>query len=195
MRTPTIFLIIFALTALSIRPESSHACERPLTLQGKGGLELPGMLSIPCGVPNDEIEKVVILIHGSGPMGMNSDLTDATRDKQENPLFQNVSGTLMKEGFAVIRYDKRSHVWKTRIEKDPKVAQDPALADLPKKLYAYLISDVKQAIAWSKKYLKNAQNTLLGHSQGAYIAQKPPITTRMLRAWPCGGSTLPAWEP
>ena len=170
MRSPTIFLIVFALTALSISPESSHACERPLTLQGKGGLELPGMLSIPCGVPNDEVEKVVILIHGSGPMNMNSDLTDATRDKKANPLFQNVSGALMKEGFAVIRYDKRSHVWRTRIQKDPKVAHDPALADLPKKLYSYLISDVKQAIAWSKKYLKNAQITLMGHSQGAYIA-------------------------
>ena len=170
MRNQITSLTLLAFLTLLHVPASSLACERPLTLKGKGGLELPGMLSIPCGVENEDIDKVVILIHGSGPVDMNADLTASTRDKKENLLFKNVSSALMKEGFAVIRYDKRSHVWLTKIQKDPKVAQDPALADLPKKLYAYLISDVKQAIGWSKKNLPNAKIALLGHSQGSYIA-------------------------
>ncbi len=170
MRTHIIFLTLLTLLALLTLSTSSLACERPLTLKGQGGLDLPGMLSIPCGLANEDVEKAVILIHGSGPVDMNADLTASTRDNKENLLFKNVSGALMKEGFAVIRYDKRLHVWRTKIQKDPKVAQDPALADLPKKLYSYLISDVKQAIAWSKKYLPNAQIALLGHSEGTYIA-------------------------
>ena len=170
MRIHTIFLTFFTIIVVLWLPHTSQACERPMTLQGKDGLSLPGMLSIPCGVENDAVEKVVILVHGAGPLDMNADLTDSTRGNQENLLFRDVSGALMKQGFAVIRYDKRSHVWRTKFLHDPKAARDPALVDLPKNLYAHLISDVKQAIAWSKKYLKNAQIALLGHSQGAYIA-------------------------
>jgi pimeloyl-ACP methyl ester carboxylesterase len=165
----------------NLAPSPAQACERPLTLNATGNLKLEGMLTIPCGLENDDVTHAVVLVHGSGPSDMDGNVTAVTRDQKKNLLLKGISSALMKEGFAVIRYHKRSYQWQRLIQKDPKLATSAKLKDFQANAYKHLLADVESAVQWAQTNLKNAQVTLLGHSQGTFLALQAAHTNKTIK--------------
>ena len=63
------------------------------------GFKLTAKIEVPENLTTDTVKSAIILVHGSGPQNL---------DGTELHLFQHIARALRKEGFATLRYNKRS---------------------------------------------------------------------------------------
>lgn len=142
--------------------------EKAFVHKSYDGFKLPAKWMLPKGKTLKNVGRVVILIHGSGPQSMDLDLTKATKGGKKNLVFFDMSKALVKRGFGVLRYDKRTYVLNRAFaNKNPKAMT--MLKAFRKKPLSSLVNDVKSLAAMVKKQSPKAQITLLGVSQGTYV--------------------------
>ena len=79
--------------------------EKPVTIGAGTAWELPGTLTLPVG--KDPLPAVV-LVHGSGA-------NDRDETQGPNKPFQDLAWGLASQGIAVLRYDKRTHVYPGKV--------------------------------------------------------------------------------
>lgn len=140
-------------------------------IQCDDGLEIQGVVDLPKGRNAQEIERVIILVHGSGSHSMDVDLTVVTHQRQENLLFKTIGRSLAREDFAVIRYNKRNYqiVQWMKDEEKKEAAKELAktLRENPLKCF---VEDVKSIVSKASVDFPNAEIYLLGHSEGTYVS-------------------------
>ena len=119
-----------------------------------GDCEFRGTLSMP---KEPGRYPAGIIIHGSGSHNRNLDFT--TPDGRKIHPYQDIAEHLSKEGFAVLRYDKRSYLC-TKTMINPEATPD------------IFIDDAKTALDFLAGRKEAAKDKLfiIGHSQGANFA-------------------------
>lgn len=124
--------------------------ERELTV-GDGGWKLPGTLTVPGG--GGGAVAGVVLVHGSGPL-------DRDETVGANKPFRDLAEGLASRGIAVLRYEKRTKVYASRMGamKDLTVEQET-------------VEDATKAAALLRQQPEVASRRvfLLGHSLGGYV--------------------------
>ncbi len=132
-------------------PERFH--EREVQV-GHGKWVLPGTLSIPQG---EGPFPAVVLVHGSGP-------ADKDETIPPNKPFRDLAWGLASQGIAVLRYEKRTQVYKreTSSELDTFTVKEET------------IDDALEAVALLRAQPEiDAQRIfVLGHSLGGYLAPR-----------------------
>ncbi|GCE28955.1 hypothetical protein KDA_44390 [Dictyobacter alpinus] len=130
------------------RPEAFQEQEIQV---GTGEWALPGTLSLPVGTGPF---PAVVLVHGSGP---------ADRDETipPNKPFRDLAWGLASKGIAVLRYEKRTHVYGDKlVALNAKITvQEETIED------ALLALEVLQ----KRPEIDQQQLYLLGHSLGGYL--------------------------
>lgn len=127
------------------------------------GVELPGVFEPSDGFARETAPKIAVLLHGSGPNDRDEDLTAVSDPASPCLFFRDLSAALRKAGVSVLRYDKRSFVYK----KSPK---SPGLAAYLAHPLEATLSDAALAVAWARRRSPKARVVLVGHSEGAYLA-------------------------
>ncbi len=133
------------------------------------GFALAGKLAYPAGVTDANAARVVILIHGSGPQGMDSDLSAASAGKP-NCFFCDIRDGLVKKQFVVLRYNKRSFEINQLARKDRAYVKSPALKAFMENPLKYFVDDARSLVSWAQKKMPKAKIYLAGFSQGTYVA-------------------------
>jgi len=87
--------------------------EKDITVH-TGTFSLPGKLTLPSNASPETIAAtpVLIMVHGSGPNGMDEQIGP-------NRLFKEIACALSHKGIAVLRYDKRTFTYGNDAFKDP----------------------------------------------------------------------------
>lgn len=140
-----------------------------VTFTGLGDFRLPGRVTVPGDVSDAAVERVVVLIHGSGPQDMDEDLTTLTEGGQPNRVFEILASALVGEGFATVQYDKRSYVVRQILETDLAYMETPEFAAFDDDALRYLVEDAAAVARQARERFPAARIHLLGHSQGTYI--------------------------
>lgn len=114
-------------------------------------LELKGTLLIP---ENDNLKKLVIFIHGSGP-------NDRDETIFENKPFKNIAESLYEKGIASYRFDKKTF-------SNPESFNDESTID------DEVTNDILNVINYFKNdnQFSNYEIIILGHSLGAYLTPR-----------------------
>jgi len=158
--------ILFAcLASVSV---NANAVEAEIQLKAHDGLVLHGKQAWE-GDENRATRRVVILVHGSGPQNMDVDVKDATINSEYNPFFRDLSDALVKKGFTVIRYNKRTYELNKLAGKDGSFKQSDIYKDTISKPLSSFTEDVKSWVDYVKTRFKGSEIYLLGHSQGSNI--------------------------
>jgi|GEM_PF-692279 len=156
-------------TMVWLLASSAWAGEVAFTHKSYGNYPIPAKLALPGKETNKTIKRVVLLVHGSGPSNMDADLTKATKGGKQNLLFRDLRDGLLKEGFGVLRYHKRSFLVGQALRKKAPGALK-GLKDLKKESLKILVEDAKSFVGYIRKNCPNAKVYILGASQGTYIA-------------------------
>jgi len=116
-----------------------------------------------------DVTRVIVLIHGSGQHDMDEELSAVSAGKK-NPFFADVSAALVKKGFAVIRYNKRSYQWTKTAEKDTAFVKSKKFRKFTEDPLKYFVEDAAWFAGFAAKTFPKAKVYLLGHSEGTYVA-------------------------
>lgn len=165
-----VHLSVLVLLTPGPRLAAAQSIEEPFPIVASDGFEMDGLVSLPAHDGNTHVERVVILLHGSGPQSMDEDLTAVTKDGEQNLFFKELSDTLSAAGFAVVRYHKRSYQANVRAQEDPAYARSETLQAFAANPLKYFVEDAAQAVRQARERFPDARIYLLGHSQGSYIA-------------------------
>ncbi|MBI5595583.1 MAG: alpha/beta fold hydrolase [Elusimicrobia bacterium] len=130
------------------------------------GIGLPGLFEPADGFAEDAAPKVAVLLHGSGPNDRDEDLTAVSDPASPCLFFRDLSAALRRAGVSVVRYDKRSFVYKNT----PKALVTPAFAAYKARPLEGTLSDAALAVAWARARAPKARIVLVGHSEGSYLA-------------------------
>jgi alpha-beta hydrolase superfamily lysophospholipase len=135
------------------KPDSFR--ERELTV-GEGEWKLPGTLSVPVGKGPF---SGLVLVHGSGTQAGDRDETVFA-----NKVFKDIAEGLSSRGIAVLRYDKRTRVYASKLmgnTKDLTVQQET-------------VEDAVKAAALLRKQpeIDPQRVFVLGHSLGGYVGPR-----------------------
>lgn len=155
--------IIFSLISL-IAP--AYPAQAAPVVKSFDGYELEYTIDYP---EVKDASMVIVLIHGSGQHDMDEDLSAVSAGKK-NPFFADVSGALVKKGFAVIRYNKRSYQWMKTAEKDPAFVKSKGFKKFTEDPLGYFVKDAAAFAGFAAKTFPKAKVYLLGHSEGTYVA-------------------------
>lgn len=132
---------------------------------GLPGWKLPGTITIPQGVGPF---PALLLVHGSGP-----------NDRDETVLahkpFKDLAWGLATKGIAVLRYDKRTHVYGLKISTSEDITQFTVETEV--------IIDALQALQFLRQHphIDPQKIFLLGHSLGGYLAPEIALRDGKLR--------------
>lgn len=133
------------------QPERFHEQEVQI---GHGAWVLPGTLTLPQG---DGPFAGVVLVHGSGPQ-------DRDETIPPNKPFRDLAWGLASQGIAVLRYEKRTHVYGDRMkrERDTLTVKEET------------IDDALEAVALlrARPEIDAQQVFVLGHSLGGFLAPR-----------------------
>ena len=162
-------LLLIALV-LSVPAATAQIEEESFKLVASDKYELDARVAFPDGHSDNEVSKVIILLHGSGPQSMDADFTAVTRDGKPNLFFKELSDTLATAGFAVIRYHKRSFQTNLALQSATGFKESEVYKTFAANPLLYFVDDAKDAVSWAENRFPEAEVFLLGHSQGAYIA-------------------------
>jgi dienelactone hydrolase len=133
-----------------VKPGSFH--ERPVTV-GEGDWKLPGVLSVPNGAGPF---PAVVLVHDSGP-------NDRDETVYANKPFRDIAEGLASRGIVVLRYDKRSRVYRAKMAGMSHLTfADETIDDAVKAL----------ALAREQKEVDPQRVFVLGHGLGGYLAPR-----------------------
>jgi dienelactone hydrolase len=132
---------------------------------GAGEWKLPGTLTMPKGpgpFPG------LVLVHGSGP-------NDRDETLGPNRPFKDLAWGLASRGIAVLRYDKRTKVYRDRILADPKLEATITVKE-------ETIDDALAAAALLEKTPKidKSRVFILGHSLGGYLMPRIAVAAKPL---------------
>lgn len=136
----------------------STIIERRMTLVS-GMYKLPALLTLP---KNQKNIPVVVLVHGSGPNGMDETIGP-------NRPFHDLAWELAQKGVAVLRYDKRTKVY------GDKYVPVGSEANLDNEVIEDVIAAVSLAMKQPEVNVKRVY--VIGHSLGAMLA--PRIAQRI----------------
>jgi len=133
---------------------------------GSGEWALPGTLTMPKG---DGPFPAVLLVHGSGPSNRDEELGP-------NKPFKDLAWGLASRGIAVLRYDKRSKVYQSKILADPKLEAAMTVRD-------ETIDDALAAAELLRKTPKidGRRVFILGHSLGGFLMPRIALAAEPLR--------------
>ncbi|HEY9843539.1 MAG: alpha/beta fold hydrolase [Candidatus Sericytochromatia bacterium] len=159
-----------ALILAGLLAPAAPALEQPISFEAYRQQSLDGKIAWPEGTRPEQVKDWIILLHGSGAQNMDEELAEATAGKQSNPFFKSLSDRLIKQGFGVIRYDKRSYVVSRLAQKDPAYVQSEAVQAYIRQPLSYLIEDAKACVRWARQRYPAARIHVLGHSEGTYLA-------------------------
>ena len=165
-----VYMLIWGMFFFFFNFSLLSAKEKGFRYKSSDQIVLNGKLALPDGLLAKNVKKVVILIHGSGPQNMDMNLTRITKKKVTNKVFCDVRDALLKKGFAVLRYNKRSYEWRKILIKNRLAMQKKSFKAFFKNPLKYFIDDVKSMISLAKKHFPKAKIYLLGFSQGTYVA-------------------------
>ncbi len=162
MRSKKLFSVVCLLlvlifgTAVGSASDKVPAEEREIIFVSNDGYTLYGTLNIP-EHRKDEKLPAMLLVHGSGPN--DRDETLQTGGLTLKP-FKELAESLLKKGYIVLRYDKRSYTM---------LQNGYNKEEFDKVMPAYFINDARAAIDYLKSVPEVDQNhvILVGHSQGA----------------------------
>jgi uncharacterized protein len=114
-------------------------------------IQLKGTLLVP---ENDNLKKLVIFVHGSGP-------NDRDETIFENKPFKNIAENLYEKGISSYRFDKRTLT-------NPESFNDQSTVD------DEVVNDIIAIVNYFKqeKQFIGYEITILGHSLGAYLAPR-----------------------
>lgn len=165
-------VLIVALAIVLVAAQSAEPAGKDVSfkLTCRDGFVLDGKYQLPKDVESATAKRVIILLHGSGPQGMDIDLTSVTKGGKKNLLFKELSETLADAGFAVVRYHKRAYQVRLKIKEDAKFVQSPSFASFQKNFLKYYVDDAHDSVKWCRNQFPKADVFLLGHSQGTYVA-------------------------
>ena len=141
-----------------------------------GEYSLPGIFSFP---KNVQKFPIVILIHGSGPNDMDETIGP-------NKPFRDIACGLASNGIAVLRFDKRTKVYGSKMKDIPNLT-----------VQEEVMEDAKSAINLVKKFtgVDSTKIFVLGHSLGAMlsprIAKENPSLKGIIM---CAGNSRPLEE-
>ncbi|MDI9260094.1 alpha/beta hydrolase family protein [Alicyclobacillus sendaiensis] len=115
---------------------------------------LPGSLSLPDGEAHNL--PAALLVHGSGP-------NDRDERIGNNAPFRDLAEGLAARGIAVLRYDKRTYVYRHQMRRLPYVT-----------VWEETIEDALRAVALLRQHPRIAPNRvfLIGHSLGGMLAPR-----------------------
>ena len=136
------------------------------TLKSFDGYGLDYVLEYP---EKGAADKVVLLLHGSGGSNMDEDLSEVSAPGVKNLFFADVSAALRKQGFAVLRYNKRSYQWKETLKTDPDFLKSETFLNFTKNALKYFYDDAAAFVDFAAGKFPG-RVYLLGHSEGTSIA-------------------------
>lgn len=168
----TALVVLLALpggTASAKRKAPPEPRVEEVTFAGLEGFELPGKVTVPGGMKDGEVTRVVVLIHGSGPQDMDEDLAQMSEGWERIPFFEQLSDALVGAGFATARFHKRSYLIRKTLENDLLYVEDPEFIAFNEDALRYLVEDAAAVAAQTRERFPAAEVYLLGHSQGTYI--------------------------
>jgi uncharacterized protein len=124
----------------------------------EGGWTAKGELTYPKGAKGRL--PVVVLLHGSGRNDMDQTLAPGVT------TFKSVAQGVSRNGFAVLRFNKRGVVGV-----GPVLSDDPGFPD-PSKPYGQTVRDAAAVVRFAagSKHVDPARVFLLGHSEGTVVA-------------------------
>jgi len=124
---------------------------------GDGEWELPGTLAMPKG---EKPFPAVVLVHGSGP-------NDRDETIGPNKPFRDIAWGLATRGIAVLRYDKRTLIYGTKLVADPKLAAGLTVKE-------ETIEDALAAVRLLQKTpgIDRKKIFVLGHSLGGMLVPR-----------------------
>ncbi|MFG1604455.1 hypothetical protein [Actinoplanes sp. NPDC049265] len=158
--TLAVGLVPLARADATERPGGDWAgiAREPVTIPMEGGWSAKGELTYPKGAKGRL--PVVVLLHGSGHNDMDQTLAPGVT------TFRSVAQAAGRDGFAVLRFNKRGVVGV-----GPVLSDDPALLD-PDKPYEQTVRDAAVAVrfAGASPHVDPAKVFLLGHSEGTKVA-------------------------
>ena len=125
------------------------------------GFELTTKIEVPNNLGPKEVKRAIVFIHGSGPQNLEG--TDLH-------LHGHIAKALRKEGFATIRYNKRSFQVNVKAELGEIDFGCKDYMDYDKNFIHYFIKDGAHMAKVAKKRFPQAKIYLFGHSQGARLA-------------------------
>ena len=130
-------------------------------ISGFDGFELVAKIEVPENLTPDKVQKAIVLVHGSGPQSL---------EGTGLHLFQHISQALRKEGFATLRYNKRSFQVNLNAELGELDTKSKEYKDYDENFIHYFIKDAAHMAEVAQKRFPNAKIYLFGHSQGARMA-------------------------
>ena len=147
-------------------PETEKAGAREVTFSGRG-LTLKGTLHVP---PSEGPVAAIVLVHGSGPQSRDQTMRGQLGMGFRTPIavFAALAERLTAEGYAVLRYDKRTCGPFNRCANNGYPAPP---ADLKADAF---VDDAVAAVDWlaSQPSVDRSRIVVLGHSQGAMFVPK-----------------------
>jgi pimeloyl-ACP methyl ester carboxylesterase len=144
--------------------------EQPFQLECRDGFVLDGMIAEPDGDRAGQKEKVVILLHGSGPQSMDEDLTAVTEGGKKNLWFKEISDALAGVGFTVVRYHKRTQQCNLKIAEDSAYIKSEEFQGFTANWLKLFVDDAVDCARYVQTTRPEAGIYFLGHSQGSYVA-------------------------
>ena len=134
------------------------------------GFVLDGKVQTSAALTDISPKRVIILLHGSGPQSMDSDLTSVTKGQKKNLFFAEIGESLSKEGFVVIRYNKRSYQLNVAARADRSIIDSDGYKSFLADPLRYFVSDAVDVVTFAEAQFPDAEIYLLGHSQGTFVA-------------------------
>lgn len=163
-----IFLFI---TFISLASFAKDIERKPASIKSFDGFPLDALIELPQGLNKNDIKKLVVFVHGSGPQSLDEDLSAITIPKgSTNLFFRDVADALLKAKIATIRYNKRAYEAKKRIEVNPDYKNSEEFKKYAEHPLEYFIKDCAFFVDYAQKEFPNAEVYILGHSEGTGVA-------------------------
>jgi len=165
-----IFSFLLYVSASGFAEAAAKTYASTIPVKSFDGFVLQTMVDLPDDVSEENVKRVVVLLHGSGPQNMDSDFSAISAPGTVNRWFVDISGGLTEAGFAVVRYNKRSYESAQRLKAGPAFKRSKIFKAYAANPLGYFVDDAKHFVRWARGRFPGAKVHLLGHSQGAYIA-------------------------
>lgn len=161
-------LCVFASFAFAKEKEIER---KPASVKSFDGFPLDAVVDLPSGYAKNDVKKLIVFVHGSGPSNLEEDLSAVTEPKgTTNFFFRDLSDALIKNGIATLRYNKRAFEVKKRIEADKNYTKSEEFKKYMGHPLDYYIKDCSFFVDYARKEFPNADIFILGHSEGTGVA-------------------------
>lgn len=144
---------------------------KPANIKSFDGFSLDAVIDVPQGSNKNDVKKVVVFVHGSGPQSLDEDLSSLTVPKgNTNLFFRDLADSFLKKDVATVRYNKRAYESKKRIEANPEYKNSEEFKKYAEHPLEYTIKDCAFFVDYAQKEFPNAEVFILGHSEGTRVA-------------------------